>query len=187
LKKDLKIKNVLFYILGFLIPSIPPLMVGRGLVNTFDIYFNQIYSQDLLTLNAPTLWSVLALPYRQFNLIAIMVTGMVLVVVFYFIFLNRKKFTKIDVLNLFFLFSLIVPYFLPKMHERYFFMAEILSVIYFIFNPKKWYYPLIIQICSLSTYLSFLFGIQIFDLEIGGMLMGLLVFIFLRETIVKQQ
>jgi Gpi18-like mannosyltransferase len=186
-EKKINIKNILFYVLGFLIPSIPPLIAGRGLINTFNIYFTQVYSQNGLTWSAPTLWSVLVLPFRQFNLIAILITAMILVMVFYFHLLKKEKLNNINILNLFFLFSLIVPYFLPKMHERYFYLAEILSILYFIFNPKKWYFPLIVQICNLSNYLNFLYGGQIFPLNIGGILMGGLVFISLKEKFTIKQ
>jgi Gpi18-like mannosyltransferase len=185
-EKKIKIKNILFYILGFLIPSIPPLIAGRGLINTFNIYFTQVYSQNGLTWNAPSLWSVLALPFRQFNFVAILITAIVLAALFYSYLLNKEKLNNINILNLVFLLSLIVPYFLPKMHERYFYMAEIFSIIYFIFNPKKWYFPFIIQICNLSNYLG-LYGSQIFDLKIGGLLMGVLVFISLKERMVEKQ
>jgi Gpi18-like mannosyltransferase len=185
-KKELKLKNILFYGLGFLIPSIPPLIAGRGLINTFSVYLTQVSSQNALTWNAPNFWSMMSLPFLEFNLIAILITAMVLVVIFYFSLLKNKKITKIEILNLFFLFSLVVPYFLPKMHERYFFIAEISSILYFIFNPKKWYYPLIIQICSLSNYVGFLFGNKLFDLRISGLLIGILVFIILREEVVEK-
>lgn len=183
IKKDLKLRNVLFLLFGFLLPSIPPLIAGRGVINTFNIYINQMDDYSKMTMNAPTFWSLFNLPENKFNLIAILITAIILVTIFYFIWFRKRGFTKHYFVKLIFLFSLVIPYFLPKMHERYFYMAEIMSVLYFLYFPKKWYFLVLIQWCSCSTYFSYLFDNGLIPLRFGGVIMGLLVFILLKEFI----
>jgi len=52
---------------------------------------------------------------------------------------------------------LIVPYFLPGMHERYFFPADALALVYAFYIPKRWIVPWFVQFASLFAYFPFLF------------------------------
>ncbi|MEK7675038.1 MAG: hypothetical protein AAB676_04270, partial [Verrucomicrobiota bacterium] len=50
------------------------------------------------------------------------------------------------------------PFFLPGVHERYFFAADVLSVVYAFYVPRKWIVPILIQLASVFAYLPYLFG-----------------------------
>lgn len=51
---------------------------------------------------------------------------------------------------------LLIPYFLPRMHERYFFLADMLSVLHVFFAPRRWYLPILIVGSSLLAYMPYL-------------------------------
>ncbi|MBU6232118.1 MAG: DUF2029 domain-containing protein [Patescibacteria group bacterium] len=53
---------------------------------------------------------------------------------------------------------LAVPFFLPHMHDRYFYLADVISVAYAVFEPKRWYIAAIIVISSSFAYMPFLSG-----------------------------
>ncbi len=53
---------------------------------------------------------------------------------------------------------LVVPYFLPGMHERYFYPADLLSLIYAVFVARGWVVAVLVQFCSFFTYLPYLFN-----------------------------
>ena len=185
-KSDLKIKNIIFLILGFLLPMIPPLIAGRGLVATFNIYLNQVLISEPgneMTYNAPNIWSVMNIQYDDFWKIVIWITITIVSVITFYICTKKNKPSNGDYIKYIFMFSIIVPYLLPKMHERYFYMAEVMSILYWAFNPKKWYFPLILQICSLSNYSNYLFGRVLFDLKIGGILIGVMTLILIVECL----
>jgi Gpi18-like mannosyltransferase len=65
--------------------------------------------------------------------------------------LNNELIIKISLA-----FAFIVPYFLPRMHERYWFFADVLSFIYVLLNPKKWLVALVIILNSFITYVYYL-------------------------------
>jgi hypothetical protein len=50
-----------------------------------------------------------------------------------------------------------VPFFAPRMHERYFFVADVLSFILFLAAKKLWYVPLINIFASFVAYAYYLF------------------------------
>jgi len=54
--------------------------------------------------------------------------------------------------------TLLVPFVLPKMHQRYFFPADILSIVFGFYFPAYFYIPLVINMVSFFSYQYFLFG-----------------------------
>ncbi|MGO8679254.1 MAG: glycosyltransferase 87 family protein [Limisphaerales bacterium] len=50
------------------------------------------------------------------------------------------------------------PFLLPGMHERYFFAADVLSVVYAFYVPGGWRAALLVQFASAFAYLPYLFG-----------------------------
>jgi Gpi18-like mannosyltransferase len=55
-------------------------------------------------------------------------------------------------------FALLSPFLLPRMHERYFYSADVLSILYAFYFPRRWFVPLLVIGSSFLSYLPFLFG-----------------------------
>ncbi|MCL4180015.1 MAG: glycosyltransferase family 39 protein [Verrucomicrobia bacterium] len=55
---------------------------------------------------------------------------------------------------------LMVPYFLPGMHERYFFAADLFALVYAFFVTRGWVVAVLVQFCSFFTYLPYLFEME---------------------------
>jgi Gpi18-like mannosyltransferase len=53
--------------------------------------------------------------------------------------------------------ALLFPFTLPHMHERYFFAADVISIIYAFYRPKRLFVPIIVGGASLFSYFPFLF------------------------------
>ena len=51
-----------------------------------------------------------------------------------------------------------VPFLLPGMHERYFFLADVTTVLLACYVPRLWFVPLLVQASSLLSYQPYLFG-----------------------------
>ena len=63
---------------------------------------------------------------------------------------------------------LVIPFLLPEMHERYFYVAEVLAVVAIVVD--RWFIGVAaaIQIASMSTYVGYLAGSAIMPLELQG-------------------
>jgi len=88
---------------------------------------------------------------------------------------------------------ILVPYFLPAMHERYFFLADVLSVVAAFYVPRRlWPVPLLVQFASAFSYVPFLAGrrgveaIPV-DFWILALAMLLALALVLREFFVRSQ
>jgi Gpi18-like mannosyltransferase len=76
---------------------------------------------------------------------------------------------------------LIVPYFLPKMHDRYFFPADVLSLILAFFFPRYFIVPVIIGLVSFLSYWPFLFGFEVVPLQLLAVVQLVPMLILLRH------
>jgi hypothetical protein len=70
---------------------------------------------------------------------------------------SRREIDGRRLLLLALLFAILVPFFLPAMHERYFYLADVLSIAVAFWIPRLLWVPLLVQIASLLSYVAFLF------------------------------
>src|SRR5947208_3065111 len=56
-------------------------------------------------------------------------------------------------------------FFLPFMHDRYFYLADVLSIAYAFYVPKRFYLAIITPLTSFLSYMPFLFGNPIIKLS----------------------
>ena len=91
--------------------------------------------------------------------------------------LDNDVIVKISLLSV-----LLLPYLLPKMHERYFFLADIIAIIYSFWFPKKFWVGVIVSVISLSVYISGVIGgniPQFLSREFDSLwIFGIIVYVF---------
>jgi hypothetical protein len=78
----------------------------------------------------------------------------------YFLYwLSQRKETigPDTLLTLALLFSVAIPWLLPSMHERYFYMADVFAVIYAVVRFKRFYVAPLMIYASYAGYHAFLF------------------------------
>lgn len=142
-----------------LIMVFPSVICGRGLADVFMIYFKQTQNYPSLDMNAPTIFRfVFNVDFEWFNMLGIMLAGFGVLCLLYFAFVKRDKIDNRSLITFFYLSALAVPYLLPRMHERYFFVADVLSVVLFLSARKLWYVPLINIFASFVAYAYYLFS-----------------------------
>ena len=87
-----------------------------------------------------------------------------------------------ELLALGLIFSLMIPWLLPKMHERYFYLAEMLSLCYAALYPRRLHVPVILMTGGLLSYHLYLFGgTGILSLELVAAIYGLLLLYLVLE------
>lgn len=143
---------------------LPALVCGRSLLSCMNIYGGQLGEYNKLFLNAPTVWRFFGAGRpEEYNNMAVYV-ALGAIVIFTILCLSfSKKMNRAQLFRLFFISSVLVPYLLPRMHERYFYMAEILALVYFMYDHKRWYVPVAITLISLAGYVAAMCGEGVFD------------------------
>ncbi len=178
LKGKLAWKHLLWIPLVYLILIIPAWIAGRSFVELLLIYINQSRSYPFLTLNAPTLYawfpdSLFAVLYPAGVIWAV---GLVFLYTLA-VFKSHAKLTQGLILHLGVLAVLLLPFILPKMHERYFYPADLLSIVYGFFFPEHFFIPILMGMISFFAYQPFLFGRQL--VPMGILAFGVLIILVL--------
>ena len=78
---------------------------------------------------------------------------------------RRRPLTPPQLLLLAATATLVVPILLPEMHERYFYLAEVLTVLAAFVDRRYAVVATALQIASVSTYLGYLYGRPLVPLE----------------------
>ena len=145
----------------YLIMIVPAVLAGMPFIDALSIYVSQANAFGAPSMNAPNLYSLVIYPpyYMDWEtsirigsiIAAISITSWVVVYA-------RKQYEltqKVMILSM--LTSLtLVPYILPKMHDRYFYPADALSYVFAFYYPAYWFIPLLFQAASGIMYYVFL-------------------------------
>ena len=83
--------------------------------------------------------------------------------------------------------ALLTPYLLPSMHERYFYLAEVLTVVAALWRPVLLPVPVLLQVAAVSTYLNyFLRPRQIGDLRVLAVLLAVAIGVLLGRLLTSR-
>ena len=157
-------KHLLWIPLVYLISLLPALMAGRSLISCLDIYSHQTQEYAFLFHNAPTIWRFFeGADFESFSVVSVFSAGAAAILFVYFCSTFRKEMDDKDLIKLFFLSAMLIPYLLPRMHERYFYLADVLALIYFMYDRRKWYIPTALILSSVIGYMFYFTEIVIID------------------------
>lgn len=148
--------HFLLFPVSYLVLILPAVLAGRPLLSAITLYWDQMNTVGTApNYNAP---SFNAITHGEGSVIAAFI-AMALIIIL--AFLLRKKLNNRLFLLLSVIMVTIIPYLLPHMHDRYFFAADILSVVLACSLSGGIRIPLILsaacqQFASLICYLAYL-------------------------------
>jgi Gpi18-like mannosyltransferase len=121
----------------------------------------------------PTAWNEWYTPETVRYLLGALVpyAGMLVLCLLYYLFMRRRYIGMDQVWRLSLAFTLLMPLVLPKMHDRYFTLAEMFSILYAVRYPKRWYVPVLVIFASFESYMPFLARERPVDMRIAAAMM----------------
>ncbi len=123
------------------------------------------FSSSSFTLNAPSFYQWLPASAPEYwKWIGILLAAMFIVLVGVLIVKSKKQLTPAILLKVVLVFALAIPFLLPEMHERYFYLADVISIIYAFSFPRSFYIAVIMQLCSLFSYAPYFLNTQVVNL-----------------------
>jgi Gpi18-like mannosyltransferase len=157
----------------YLLLDLPAILLGRNPIELLTLYEpsrQAAYTPTGLSVHAPSIFAFLPQSamtdpfYSATERVATLTTmgyaftAAVVLGVCYLLRARRPDLTVPQLLTVAAFFAVQVPYTLPGMHERYFYLGDVLTVVLACYRPRLWYVAVLVQVASLGAYTVPLFG-----------------------------
>ncbi len=139
---------------------VPSWATGRPILELVNIYANQASQYEFITMNAPSAYAWLPGSKQVFNMFngPGLIAGAAAAWLWCFVLYKSPRAISAPlIVEVALAATLIVPFFLPKMHERYFYPADVLSIAFAFLYPEFFYVPILAVGTSFLSYQQFLF------------------------------
>jgi Gpi18-like mannosyltransferase len=185
LKKAVSWKHLLTIPAVYLIAIVPAWIAGRPLVELLTIYVGQVEGYEGLVHNAPNMY--VWLPANMNNILypaGLIFAASICLIYVAVVYKSRVSLSKHLIVQLALVSALLVPYFLPKTHDRYFYLSDILSIVFAFYFPEYFYVALAANLVSFFIYQPFLFGTDIFPQAVLALALLVVIIIVIRHLMV---
>ena len=98
-----------------------------------------------------------------------------------YVIYKKVKWNNEKILTLSLWVLVTVTYLLPRMHERYMFVGEVISIIYFIIYRKNLPLILIINFSTLITYSQYLTNLSFNYIQLISLIYGIIIVYFTKN------
>lgn len=172
----------------YVITCIPAVLLGSSWLDVLTIYLRQTALFSQLTVNAPNLYIFVPWEYAEPALtIGFIVAFCILAGWIIFTALDKRELTRERMVLLALISVSLTPFVLPRMHERYFYPADALSLIVAFYIPDLWIVPFAFQLSSGLASAVYLKGKSPEPVMFGALintviLIVLIVYQFSRQT-----
>jgi len=160
LRKLLNWREILVVPFILFISLVPSWMAGRPIEDLLKVYFNQSSQFEALTINAPSIYTWVPQTKEVFNLFyipGIILGGSIALLLILLIYKSHTELSSSRILEFSIISLMLVPFFLPKMHERYFFPADVISIPFAFYFSNLFFIPIIMSGISFLSYEPYLF------------------------------
>ncbi|MED9822488.1 MAG: hypothetical protein U0J65_10765 [Christensenellales bacterium] len=175
LRRDIKLRHLVLIPISYMVMMIPALWGGKSLHHVLTVYTQQAGAYNFITMNGPNWYQFLPdlnadVLYQMFSPMAMVLGFACVMAMCVLVSLHRDRLSVDATLLICLLMLCGIPYFLPKMHERYTFGADVLSLVLAAYAPKRRFLlPLCFGFASYVAYTAGLPGDRILDLKWAAM------------------
>lgn len=161
--RRIKLYPIIMVFIGLFISFLPAYFCGANFSEPFKYISVEFKSYSGLNLGCANFWSLTGFYFPSIinkgsTLIAITLIGCILAITF----ILKIKLTDENIVFLATFLSGITIFFLPHMHERYFYLLDTLICLYTICKKKHYYFIILMQISSGICYYHYLSANYIF-------------------------
>jgi Gpi18-like mannosyltransferase len=153
LKKRIEWWRFLLIFVVYFVTVLPAWYAGRPLKELLLVYFNQATQYKELTKMAPNVYQWIPNAYYDTALpLGIGLTLITVLIMTWVVYRSKIQLQPEFMVTLSFASVIVMPYLLPKMHDRYFFPADVNSIIFAFYYPQYVWMPVVMQGVSLICY-----------------------------------
>ena len=182
--KRIKFRDYFIFPLSYLLLISPAVIAGRPFKEAFLLYFDQATTVGSgLNYNSPSLFSLVSgnVNNSAASAVGVAATFICVFLVFYLTWKQRKNLSDKALLFVTLLFVVGIPFLLPHMHDRYFFMADVLTLLPAIIAPAFAPIAIMTSLASLICYFAYFNQAYFLPLQYGTILLiGVLVILLIN-------
>ena len=174
LAKKLRWRQLLVFPAAYIVFMLPALLAGRPFVETMTLYFAQAGTVgDAMNYNAPSLTSMFQWSGNTESWSTLLIAAaFALVLASYAVAaVKRRELDDTVFLGFALLLAMGIPYLLPHMHDRYFFISGVLALVLAIRDRRFFPIPLLAELASLHCYYAYFVRYYLVHPRIGGIFM----------------
>jgi len=186
--KKIRLRDCYMFFAVYFAMLLPAIIAGMPVEDFLLVYFGQADTFHFLTLNAMNIWQLVGdVPFQAFRIVGLVVCGLAVLSLLYYAYIHRDRFIHtVDYVRLAFVFVAVAPFLLPQMHDRFFYMADVLSLVVFIFDKRRWYIPLMVIFSSYVAYVSYLMNwVILVEFRHMAIVMGLAIIMILKDLVIS--
>lgn len=169
----IKFRHLFLFPAAYALTCVPALLLGKPLADILSVYVGQTKEgAGSLNYNSASIYSFLPYGvqvnesvYARAGIIAAFLLVLILLVV---LLCCRKRISDTALLTAGLILAAGVPFLLPYMHDRYFFLADVLAVAVACAFPDRFPPAVLVQLASLSAYLIYFRQRYTLVLNLGG-------------------
>ena len=160
LAKRVKFRELWVFPLTYLAVVLPAAALGKPWKDILGVYFQQMGEYPRLVLNAPSAYQFI--PYGAevdqtlASALGIAAAGLLVLALLALGWRLRGRMSRETAMAAAVVLCLGVPFFLPRMHERYFFLADVFTLCWACASPRRIPMAVLAEGASLASYLVFL-------------------------------
>lgn len=184
--KKIKFRDYFIFPLTYIMLILPAVIAGRPFWEAFTIYFDTAHTIGLgLNYNSPSFLALISGDAGTSAVSAgsITFTFLYVFMIFFWMWRRRKSLGSETLLYAALLFVVGIPFLLPHMHDRYFFMADVLTLLPAILYPPFASVTILASFASLLCYYSYFNLKYLFPIQYGTIaLMGVMVILLITTA-----
>ncbi|MDD7572524.1 MAG: hypothetical protein SPG76_04705 [Candidatus Enterosoma sp.] len=171
--RKLKFYPIYASLLALFLSFVPAYLCGASFSEPFHFFKAQVNGYSKLTLGCANLWQLFGVYNMDkadspLNAASIIIGLGAIFVLTAILYLRKVKLTKENIITVSVFLIGICPFFLPHMHERYFYAVDVLVLVYALINKRRYFLIPLMQVSSGIAYYHYLTGFKKYFIDILG-------------------
>lgn len=159
LSRKLKFHKIIYAFIAFFGSLVPAYLLGATLPQSLNFIGEQLSGYNKLTLGCANFWQLVNFRGTIVNEHATWFGLLMIGVTFAIIYLRQINLDDThNRFKVFFLLVMSTVFFLPHMHERYFYLIDVMVIVYALVDKKKIALVPLMQVSSIIAYYHYLSG-----------------------------
>ena len=170
--KKIRLKHFLAFPVAYIVYMLPAVIAGRPFFKVMTLYVSQAGTVgSALNYNSPSLTSIVSGSPEELSKFLVLAAFLFMLIVFCGASIKKEQLDAGLIIGFTSLLVIGIPFLLPHMHDRYFYLAGVLTVLLACAKPLYALAPIAAELASLHCYLAYFSGHYMTHPKYGGMLM----------------